>query len=585
MKKFLCLLIVAALLFSFTACGKKRGNKETNSNDGNVIGDIEGSNNGNNITNSNNSNDNSNDDSSNHSTPNGGNNNDDSNKNDSNGDESNENGSNDNGTTGDGTNGDGTNGDGTNGDDSNGDDSNGDGTNGDGTNGDGTNDDGTNGDGINEKVDLSGCLETLLQNYKWDPESIIPEKLHPEYSGNLIDVSSVPSDYSSFVSVSKIPQNGVGEQWHMVIENIQQAKLFFNALTVVDSVSTLAVAEFNNHIDKNPADTARYEFKEGIYNVTINCTEKTVQFVLDYSAELPVLGEQSVQIALSMDIATKATTARVQIGDMNAMKYTIDGNNYTFAVKYLGVRRAYFELSKNEDDSLTGHIYEYIDISITEIPSVADFYISGDYLTVVGNKADGMMVFDGTICELYSISEGKMIGYEVKESLEVLGSGVTYNTLWFDLEDIDGINSIKYLDKDSSASGKNEFYINGSSNIWSTVDYGFANSLLKGASRRFDIEFRTQYFYYYDVENNKYETVKIEVPMLFVQQEMYNSLEEDVSSVNSVDISVDVSEADLNKLTYEYLTKTDLINENKDKYTVEVIITFIGDKTIFEDQI
>ena len=553
MKKFLCLLIVAALLFSFTACGKKRGNKETTSNDGNIIGDIEGSNNGNNITNSNNSNDNSNDDSSNHSTPNGGNNNDDSNKNDSNGDESNENGSNDNGTTDDGTNGDGTNGD------------------------------GTNGDGINEKVDLSGCLETLLQNYKWDPESIIPEKLHPEYSGNLIDVSSVPSDYSSFVSVSKIPQNGVGEQWHMVLENIQQAKLFFNALTVVDSVSTLAVAGFNNYIDENPADTARYEFKEGIYNVTINCTEKTVQFVLDYSAELPVLGEQSVQIALSMDIATEATTARVQIGEMNAMKYTIDGNNYTFAVKYLGVRRAYFELSKNTDGSLTGHIYEYITVSAVEVPSVADFYISGDYLTVVGNKADGMMVFDGTICELYSISAGKMIGYEVKESLEVLGSGVTYNTLWFDLEDIDGINSIKYLDKDSSASGKNEFYINGSSKIWSTVDYGFANSLLKGASRRFDIEFRTQYFYYYDVENNKYETVKIEVPMLFVQQEMYNSLEDDVSSVNNVDISVDVSEADLNKLTYEYLTKTDLINENKDKYTVDVIIAFIGEKTTFLD--
>ena len=73
--------------------------------------------------------------------------------------------------------------------------------------------------------------------------------------------------------------------------------------------------------------------------------------------------------------------------------------------------------------------------------------------------------------------------------------------------------------------------------------------------------------------------------MLFVQQEMYNSFEDDVKNTNNVDISVDVSEADLNKLTYEYLTKTDLINENMDKYTVEAILPFIGDKTTFEDQI
>ena len=69
--------------------------------------------------------------------------------------------------------------------------------------------------------------------------------------------------------------------------------------------------------------------------------------------------------------------------------------------------------------------------------------------------------------------------------------------------------------------------------------------------------------------------------MLFVQQEMYNSFEDDVKNTNNVDISVDVSEADLNKLTYEYLTKTDLINENKDTYIVDVIIAFIGEKTTF----
>ena len=153
-------------------------------------------------------------------------------------------------------------------------------------------------------------------------------------------------------------------------------------------------------------------------------------------------------MALSMDLATQSKHVRIQLGDANAVAYTIEKDHYTFAINYLDVdlenvdvgRRAFFEIIENSDGSITAHIYEYITASVLEIAGIADVYITEDYVTVVGNKASGMAVFEGTICELYSVATGKMIAYEVKESTEVLDITVTYNTLWFDLEDVNGIH-------------------------------------------------------------------------------------------------------------------------------------------------
>ena len=155
----------------------------------------------------------------------------------------------------------------------------------------------------NEKSNLVACLETLLTGYKWDPKSFIPDKLRPEYEPNLLS-SKQTNDYSDFVSVSDIQKNGIGEQWNMVTENLSEAQIFFTVLSAVDNLSTVSVTVFNNYIDDNPADTAHYEFKEGVYSVTIHCTENTIDYVIDYTASIPKLGEQSIQIALSMNTET-----------------------------------------------------------------------------------------------------------------------------------------------------------------------------------------------------------------------------------------------------------------------------------------
>jgi hypothetical protein len=290
-----------------------------------------------------------------------------------------------------------------------------------------------------------------------------------------------------------------------------------------------------------------------------------------------------------MSLATRVKNVRVQIGDANALAYTIENNKYTFAIKYFDTtvsagnmsadigRTAYFSLEENKNGTTIGHIYEYLSVSNVEIASVADFYITDSYVSVVGNKASGMVAFDGYICELYSVASGKLLGYEVRETLEVLGGDVTYNTLWLNLNSIGGINSIKYLPatKDEEAA----FFVNGSSKAWSARKVGGLS--LKTASRRFDIEFRTQYLYFYDSESEKYCTLAVEVPMLFVQEEYLTELVKDVKSENGIDITVNVSTVYLNKLMSDYSSFVDILIENKEKITVEAIKSYIGSKKVF----
>ncbi|MBQ8380984.1 MAG: InlB B-repeat-containing protein [Clostridia bacterium] len=423
----------------------------------------------------------------------------------------------------------------------------------------------------NEVVDIKALLKTLLSDYAVNPMSYLPKAMVYDYGNNLIDPEDIVSDYSSFVSTSDICY-GFGEQWRMVLDNIRESTLFFNALSVVEGLTTTSIAAFNNYIDSNPSDTAKHSFKSGIYDVTVDFDGETISYVLGYTAEFPALGEQTAEIALSMEKESGDKTVRVQIGDANALKYTVTDNSYTFAIKYLGVRRAMFSAVKDDEGNVSGKIFEYLTVSSVEIASAAEFFVTDDYVSVVGNKADGMIGFTGYINELYDKDSGKMLGYEVKEEL----SAIVYNTLWFNLSDVGGISSIKYLPKTENESAK--LYVNGNSSEWTAKNVGFTVSLTKGGSRRFDIEFRTQYVYSYDEDRNSYVEHAISVPMIFVQEEMLDSFTQDVLSQNGVAVSVLISATDVQKITDDYKALIPVFSAHKDEITVDAIIAYIGEK-------
>ncbi|MBQ4510273.1 MAG: InlB B-repeat-containing protein [Clostridia bacterium] len=419
----------------------------------------------------------------------------------------------------------------------------------------------------NDVVDVKALLNSLLSGYNLSPYNYIPESMKPDFSANLVKKDDIITDYSNgFTNISDISY-GFGEQYHLVLDNLEQTNLFYNVLTVVEGLSATSISAFNNYFDKNPADTAHHSFENGIYNITIDFDGKTISYILDYTAELPLVGEQTVQIALTMDIETSERVVRIQLGDANALAYTITENSYEFAIKYLGVRRAMFTIERDDNGDIYGSIYEYLTVSSAEIASCAEFYITEDYVSVVGNKASGLIGFTGYINELYDVNTGKLLGYEVQETL----SAVKYDTLWFNLNDIGGISSIKYQPAEGKEAAK--VFINGSSTQWQAK-----KALL---SRRFDIELRTQYVYSYDATEQKYVEHKIEVPMIFVQEKYYDTFIDDVEATNDVTVSVEVSNEDLEKILEDYDTLIPIFVENKDKVTVDIIIAYIGDKITF----
>ena len=315
----------------------------------------------------------------------------------------------------------------------------------------------------NVEVDIVAYLETLLDYQIFNPYNMIPETLKPGYSSNVVSKSDY--EFSSSVNVSSMPGNGHGEQWNMVVENLEQSQTFFNVLSVVETVSTSSVVIFQNYFDENPSEVANYSFKNGEYNVCVIFDGQYISYVLDYVANIPLLGEQKVQILLSMDVESGERIVRIQLGDSNALRYTVLDGYYEFAIKYLGVRTAYFSLYYDDEDILNGHIYENLLVEGVGLKSAADFYISDTYATIVGNKSSGLIGFTGYIVELYDVVTGKLISYEVMETQTISSVNVTFNTLWFDLHDVGGINSVKFVAAETN-DDDDLFYINGSSSAW-----------------------------------------------------------------------------------------------------------------------
>ena len=428
----------------------------------------------------------------------------------------------------------------------------------------------------NEVFDVKSLLATLLNGYNLNPYEYIPEPMRLEYSANLVSPDDIVTDYSDFVNVSDITY-GFGEQWYMVLENIDQSMTFFNVLSVIESISATSITAFNNYFDQNPADTANYAFESGVYHIAIQFDGEVLYYVVDFTADIPVIGETTAQIAMALTAETGEKSVRIQLGDANALAYTVKENSYEFAIKYLGVRRAMFSIERDGEGNVSGKIYEYLTVSSVEVANAAEFYIDDDYVAVVGNKADGLVGFSNTICEVYDVKNGKMLGYEVNESIEKLGVTVNFDTLWFNLNLVDGIDSIRYVAASQNTDSK--LYVNGLSAEWKSKTVGgFSTAAF---SRRFDIEFRTQYVTSYDSATQEYTVHKIQVPLIFIQEDYYDSYSDDIKSVNkNVNAEVILPDQDVEELMSAYDEFVPVFIENKDLFSVDIILAYIGEKIV-----
>lgn len=413
----------------------------------------------------------------------------------------------------------------------------------------------------------------------------LPIAMHPSFAGNLVSAANINYNFTSNTNVSSISHAGFGEQWQMIVENIDQsvamAKVFNVAQTVlnaagnaVDIYITNSYAEEISYIFSGNGYTGKFEFKDSklVFNITL--TE---------SITVPGFGSVKPVIKMEYELAKEAKSIFISLGDSYKVKYVITDNGYEMATTYgltiVGkaiTRSAFLSIMRN-DNKTTGHIYEYTTFEGSDkIKACADFYVENGYVSVVGNKSSGMVGFDGYINELYSANEGRLLGYEVREELIVVGVSGTYNTLWFNIWDIQGINSIKITDKsDSNNSGKSnvDVYINGSSTMLSPT---YNSKFGIKTSRKYDIEYRIRYYYSYDSVNNRYVANAVQIPMMFIQEgENISSFSSDMLKDNNLDVSVSLSPTYLNKILDDNDTLIDIFIKNKDTMSSESIIAYL----------
>ena len=413
----------------------------------------------------------------------------------------------------------------------------------------------------------------------------LPAAMAPTYQANRVNLSDITYDFTSFTNVSAIKQAGYGEQWQMVVENINQSVTMAKVFNVAQTILSAAGNAVNIYIENSYADEMTYEFSGTGYNGKFEYKNNKLIFNINITTNttVPLVGTVQPVVKMEYDLATGAKGMYISLGDAYKIKYVVSDDAYEMATTYgltayghSGSRSSYLSITK-ANNKTTGHIYEHTTLDGSDkISACADFYVENGYVSVVGNKASGMVGFDGYVNELYKASEGRLLGYEVREEKTIAGVKGTYNTLWFNLWDISGITNVKVTDKTSaneSSRSTVDVYLNNSTTLLSPT---YNKKLIK-TSRKYDVELRSRFYYTYDSENQKYVANEVKVPMMFIQEgDNFNSFTKDIKDDNNITASVSMNQSDLNKVLADYDTLIDIFIRNKENMSSDQIIAYLA---------
>ena len=414
----------------------------------------------------------------------------------------------------------------------------------------------------------------------------LPAAMAPSYEPNKVtDVSSINYDFTTFTNVSAINQAGFGEQWQMVVENINQSITMAKVFNLAQTALNAAGEAVNAYIENSYAEEMEKELSGDGYTGKFVFKDDQLIFNINITTSITVPGVGTVKPVVKMvyDLSSETKAMFISLGDAYKVKYLVSNDAYEMATTYgvtvagqSATRSSYLSVVNNETKTI-GHIYEFTSLNENDkISACADFYVENGYVSVVGNKASGMVGFDGYVNELYKADEGRLLGYEVREEKTIAGITGTYNTLWFNLWNIDGITNVKVTDKtDANESSRStvDVYLNNSTNLLSPT---YNKKLIK-TSRKYDIELRSRFYYTYDSENKTYVAHEVKVPMMFIQEgDNFNSFTKDIKDDNNIDASVNMNTSDLNKILTDYDNLITIFISNKEKMSSDDIKAYLA---------
>ena len=411
------------------------------------------------------------------------------------------------------------------------------------------------------KVNFTGLATTVINSLGScpDPWSFLPSTFAAQNKA----ITTAPT-YSNFYAVSSIPLNGIGKQLSVVygvLNKTSKALSFVQPIfTAMNSIKSL----YTTFLDNEPENYDSYTATTS--GITFTITLLGSQYQLSATVK-------NIAVVLFADTENSSYGGKIQLTATTALKYTVTDSMLLVALNILDTSATQLSFVR-DGNTVTGTFYEYLiagDKQITATSAMIE--VNETYTTLIGTKGDFVPTLIGRNCEVYRNSDGLLVGTEVRESKTVLGQDITFNTLWYNLSAVTGIENIKKVDE-QNGSNSDTIYINNSAESIHSKNVSLIN-----ASRRFDIEFKTMYFYTYNQTNEEYEKISCEIPMMFIQEEYFDDFEADFKDENrsclpASGVTLNVSSSDKAAVYYGYYTLLQTYDLIKDAVTFQMITDY-----------
>ena len=394
-----------------------------------------------------------------------------------------------------------------------------------------------------------------------DPWAFLPEGMA---LSNHVYNGAAP-DYAAGASVSALPRMGIGKQLQVLYAPLSESQSALSYVNTLYGGLSVIAGLYQDYINKNPDNYAVFEGTWNVFAFRIEVTEE--EYVLLAKAGV-------VHIELHHETASKETYGRVDIADKLALKYEADEDRLNLAFQVANVRTTQIEFIR-KDGVVTGYLYVTTGVGKNRLTTSAILTVTEDYTIAVGNSGDLIVPGQGVNVEVYSSKTGRLLGTEVYENVEYLGIGAEYDTLWFNLWDIEGIDTIATTFAENEKKNNVILYVNGA-----TVAFkpNYNKLLISETSRQYDIEFKTLYYYAYDAETGEYTQFSMEIPMLFVQRPNLSTYLADMKKNNGWSFTPKntTTEADNAVIAEAYATYKDAYLAMKEKISYEATLAYIG---------
>lgn len=328
--------------------------------------------------------------------------------------------------------------------------------------------------------------------------------------------------YTDFVNIADLPTNGMGEQLNSVCLILNASQLASSTVESVYPILSLVGSLYNAYLDTEPIETTYFETDVKGYIITLAISND------DYSLSL---SKDGITVTIFANDSSTEVGAKVTYNQSMAIKYTVSEQNLKIAMITTGVMTSQIQVTR-EEDKFTGSYHQFLGTDNINVQLSSLFEITKDHSIFIGSKGEILSDDIDRQTEVYRNSDGRLVSLSSKWDLDLgfLGK-ISYNTLYFPIDAISGIENIKKVETDELL---NPYftYVNNSETAIKTTTLGLSAGY-KAKTKKFNIEYVDFYFMTLNIDKVTIETLTKSLPVIAIQEECLESFEEDFNRVNA----------------------------------------------------